>query len=1603
MNSLRGGGSIGKMLAGRDKYSEHKAVVVHPGSTTCDVRLSNGTVLRNVRTVGATTRGQAVDVAYTNGRAVVYGGTSVVVGTQLQVSSNSSISSGGGGGGGATPGAHNLSDTAIHLGTLGDGQAPQFLKVDGTRSLTGDMAVNSGIKIDGYDIDGQFILIAAQIVTLSSQITALTGADYLTLSAQTGLTNERVLSPTNIGPANAALTGFDNGAGSTYQLRFTSSSYPGATPQALASDATGGVGVQRLGVGTANDVTMAVKSSSLLPSGFAGQLMVGSTTVYDAQFAVTSTIRSQFRIGYDNNNYMEYTVSSTGSATIFATGDVPQDAHIYLATAGGVSVGAGAPQAKLHIMSNTLPLFRAGRDAVTYMQIEMGTNGIATLSTSAAIPSNSHLILAPGGNVGIGTGNDVPGGKFEIRSSVGPQIVFSYDNTVEGSITMGSGGNVELLTYGSDFTFNLQPIGGLAGTKAILPKYGYDISLGRIDKKFNSINAAEIIVQTLVAFETAAVAGGHLMVVPSSPLKVDVSGGTSGSTTTPLDITHVASASGTVTTADANWYLALPGGWAVGDVIVAVLATSAQVTATAPLGWTQFPVNIPRDWQGTRRLNAFYRVLQAGDAGPYGFNLSATAQGSWTTSIFHNTHSTQPLHVSDTVFNSASSTSMTAPTLTTTTDKCMIVMVGLNNNAVAVTPPAGMTKLIEVFEGNSFNRIVVFDAIQNTAGSTGSLVATNGGAAQSAVLLLTLRPNTVTVGGTADTTFRVKHNHYAVGDIIHMEANFKSEWMSVLSAPTGTTGDYTMVVSRNLDNTGANDWYAGDVVVNTGQVGQGWVENSAWWTSKGEVIEYIYTITGSTWSSNRSLEPAWTLFGSTSPAAGAMNYYGMGGGKWSNFTHYIIDVSNTGFTGAIEFWNGTTWTAITGATSTAYNSSTGVSTSLTVGNLPATPSTIVVAWNALTQAGWTRNTVNGVDAYWVRWRVSANASGYAKNGLQRALRGSAQYGPSVTIFVRDSNTYNDYSARAVFGNLHGQYDYGKLTYGFAAGKFSASTSWVSVDADNGIRIMRGTAKVGTWANDGTIQLWSVSTGQSMIRLNADGSGYVGGGNVSWDGAGNTTITAALQVRSNDNNSWDNILYNSSFDVSTLTGDGWAMYNDSAGLQPMTETWVGLGGADGGAFIRLNWTVNNTLTKGISANVGTVKGGWLANQTYVVSFYAKASSTNVGKTMELRWNTAPTTVTTISNPALTTSWQRYVFKIVWGASVDTQIFISIALNSLSVGNLDLDMFQAERSGVLSYWKPSNDELLPGTVQAVHINVGSLSAISADLGTIYAGEFRLGNQDANTYNASTFTGLRMVKVTSTTYRFEGVNAGTVQVYFDTDGSFKFGGSAAAGPATISNAGIKFDVTTDAWSGPIEWRDGSNRLKVRLDGGWLGTTGDSFFLTTTTYTHGAGMTQAPYLYATQRASGIYWSTDTKPNFMMLTPTGFVPGSGIGLLSSSSPAYTYTATQGFTGGTYYTAFANNVLAGGIYLVTIQFDAPSSPFIVLGSGIISILSDTNAATTPDTITTLAMASHTANINHQIYTRTITGTTHVSSGLQFTSLGTQPSGTTVTVKLYRLV
>jgi hypothetical protein len=155
-------------------------------------------------------------------------------------------------------------------------------------------------------------------------------------------------------------------------------------------------------------------------------------------------------------------------------------------------------------------------------------------------------------------------------------------------------------------------------------------------------------------------------------------------------------------------------------------------------------------------------------------------------------------------------------------------------------------------------------------------------------------PTTLLVADLTDsaTTIHVKHNNLASGDRIYMEADGKVEFMSVDSVAGGSAGDYTYTVTRNLDGSGANVWYAGDAILNTGTTGDGFIDLYSIRGIKA-ATEYGPTIVGNVrvGTTYNQWEPRWAVGNLNGLYDYALNKYGFAAGQYAE-TWVAIDESN---------------------------------------------------------------------------------------------------------------------------------------------------------------------------------------------------------------------------------------------------------------------------------------------------------------------------------------------------------------------------------------------------------------------------------------------------------------------------------------------------------------------------------------------------------------------------------------------------------------------------------------------------------------------------------------------------------------------------------------
>lgn len=141
------------------------------------------------------------------------------------------------------------------------------------------------------------------------------------------------------------------------------------------------------------------------------------------------------------------------------------------------------------------------------------------------------------------------------------------------------------------------------------------------------------------------------------------------------------------------------------------------------------------------------------------------------------------------------------------------------------------------------------------------------------------------------TSMSVKHNQMANGDRVYLEADGKVEFIAIASAPSGS-GPYTYTITRNLDGTGANDWYAGDAVFNTGTTGDGFIDLYSISAVNGPSVlgpSIVGNVrTGTTYS---DIAPRWAIGNLNGVYGYGADTYGAAFGDYTN-SYLTVDATN---------------------------------------------------------------------------------------------------------------------------------------------------------------------------------------------------------------------------------------------------------------------------------------------------------------------------------------------------------------------------------------------------------------------------------------------------------------------------------------------------------------------------------------------------------------------------------------------------------------------------------------------------------------------------------------------------------------------------------------
>lgn len=176
-----------------------------------------------------------------------------------------------------------------------------------------------------------------------------------------------------------------------------------------------------------------------------------------------------------------------------------------------------------------------------------------------------------------------------------------------------------------------------------------------------------------------------------------------------------------------------PVGVTSGDVMLAAVVVSGKPTLTAPSGWT-----LVRSDGGKGYL--YWKAAGGSEPSSYVWTLSKNGSSAGGIAAYAGVSASSPILDSSGQIN-ASSTSVTAPSITSVSGARVVGFFGLGKGT-SVTSPSGMSELFDLNSGSGSKQVTLeaSDMAWSGSGSTGSKVATAADAAGNLGQLVALRP-----------------------------------------------------------------------------------------------------------------------------------------------------------------------------------------------------------------------------------------------------------------------------------------------------------------------------------------------------------------------------------------------------------------------------------------------------------------------------------------------------------------------------------------------------------------------------------------------------------------------------------------------------------------------------------------------------------------------------------------------------------------------------------------------------------------------------------------------------------------------------------------------
>jgi hypothetical protein len=636
-------------------------------------------------------------------------------------------------------------------------------------STVGDTANSGGTVMQNFTFDG-----FGHVATQSSVNLDTRYAQALTQGSGISITG--ALSGYTIAHSDTSgVTSADN-SGTTFIQDLTFDTYGHVTAIASVDAATA---LDSRYVNTTGDTmtgNLVVDIDAIGTSGYIG-LKTNASLNHQWQFFATAhdyaVIPEDFFLAYYNGSTLATAIWIENSTMATQFGGTLSSTNWNITTAGVMSMAANSDTT--HTLGRAVIGYSAASDSATFAHYDQNT------STNFGFAQYAN-------------------GASQVNATTGQEITLSVN---------------DVATY----TVNAD---------RLLPRSSVQVDLGDYNRKIRTIHAAELAVQTLIAQDVIATVGGQIIVSPTSRLIADISSaGVPGGT----DVIY--------TNLISYWSLDEVGGTRLDSKSTNHLSDKNTVTSTTGKVGVSALFNLANSERLWCADNAalstgdiqfyicawVYATLDDGGTQCVLAKAGASGDRSWT---LHVNWSTNKFDF--TVYSAANAaTTISTGTISTNTwyfVECWhdssgnTINIALNRTETSSAYSAGVKDDTGNFTIGARSTGVYFTGRVDEVGfwknyipdSTRRNWLYNSGSGRAYTDIYNY--------GAGAFEMDIEHNSYGAGDFLYMAAApggiAQHEVFKITSSPTTITGGYRYSAERDLDGTGANNWYAGDAVTSLG-------------------------------------------------------------------------------------------------------------------------------------------------------------------------------------------------------------------------------------------------------------------------------------------------------------------------------------------------------------------------------------------------------------------------------------------------------------------------------------------------------------------------------------------------------------------------------------------------------------------------------------------------------------------------------------------------------------------------------------------------------------------------------------------------------------------